>query len=83
MKNLNNWKFVIIALVAGVVLGWVFFHTSAPGTELVEDHAHEVVGAGVTDVVADGVVEVAQLLEVWRTQVLGLRRGRAVGGHLP
>ena len=42
MKNLNNWKFVLVALVAGLFLGWVFFSGPGPkGLELTADHTHD------------------------------------------
>ena len=43
MKNLNNWKFVLLALVVGLFLGWVFFGGSATETaERIEEHVHDV-----------------------------------------
>jgi Cu(I)/Ag(I) efflux system membrane fusion protein len=42
MKNLNNWKFIVIALIAGLFLGWVFF--GGPGSqerEFSESHIHD------------------------------------------
>lgn len=42
MKNLNNWKFILIALISGLFLGWVFFGGSGSNeTELAEDHIHD------------------------------------------